>query len=219
MKRVIAMFFRIKGYRKGMSAVFICFLLTGFLTGCGETFKADCDTLYIQKNGTVISASIEDFNKDYYNEEELKNFVEERVTEYQEKHGENSVKMDNFSVEDGIANLYIKYDGYENYRDFNEVTFFSGTIPQALAEGFDFNVQFTEIQDKAAAGTVDNRTIVDTDCKVIILNEKVDVKVDGTIRYMSSEYTTIKGEDTVSIKLPDDAGDGEELSLVYIVYN
>ena len=60
--------------------------------------------------------------------------------------------------------------------------------------------------------------MVDTDYKVVILSEKVDVKVDGTIQYMSSEYTSVKEKDTVSIQVPEEAGDGEELSLVYIVY-
>jgi hypothetical protein len=59
---------------------------------------------------------------------------------------------------------------------------------------------------------------VDTDYKVVVLSEKVDVKVDGTIRYVSSQYTTIKAKDTVSIQLPEEAEDGEESALVYVVY-
>ena len=121
-------------------------------------------------------------------------------------------------MEEGVAKLYINYKGYEEYQDFNEVTLFSGTVPQALAEGFDFNTEFTEIKGGEAAGTVSKDKITDTDAKVIILSEKVDVKVDGTIQYVSSQYTTIKAKDTVSIQLPEDAADGEESTLVYVVY-
>ena len=56
------------------------------------------------------------------------------------------------------------------------------------------------------------------DDKVVILSEKVDVKVDGEVLYMSSEYTALKDEDTVSIQLPEDAEDGESQSLAYIIY-
>ncbi len=98
------------------------------------------------------------------------------------------------------------------------MTLFSGTVPQALAEGFDFNTEFTEIKGGEAAVTVSKDKITDTDAKVIILSEKVDVKVDGTIQYVSSQYTTIKAKDTVSIQLPEDAADGEESTLVYVVY-
>lgn len=196
----------------------VCLLMTGLFAGCGKSLEADRDTVYVQKKGTVIGAAIADFDKDYYDEEELKSFVDEKVQEYQEEHGKDSVKIDKFSVEEGVAKLFIKYDSYENYQDFNEVTLFSGTIPQALAAGYKFDTEFTEIKDGEAGGSVDNTTIVDLDSKVVILSEKVDVKVDGTIQYVSSEYATIKADDTVSIQLPEEVEDGEELSLVYVVY-
>ena len=112
----------------------------------------------------------------------------------------------------------MKYDDYEAYQDFNEVKLFTGTVPQALAAGFDFNAKFTKVEDGEAAGSIENTEVVDTDYKVVVLSEKVDVKVDGTIKYMSSDYTSVKAKDTVSIQIPEEAGDGEELSLVYIVY-
>ena len=98
------------------------------------------------------------------------------------------------------------------------MTLFSGTVPQALAEGYDFDTKFTAVEDGKAAGSTDKKTIVDLDAKVIVLSEKVDVKVDGTVQYVSSQYTTIKGKDTVSIQLPEEVEDGEESSLVYIIY-
>ena len=140
------------------------------------------------------------------------------MEEYQKEQGKDSVKIDKFSVEEGVAKLYMKYDDYEVYQDFNEVKLFAGTVPQALAAGYDFDTEFTKVEDGKAAGSIENTEVVDTDYKVVILSEKVDVKVDGVIQYMSSEYTSVKEKDTVSIQVPEEAGDGEELSLVYIVY-
>lgn len=204
--------------KKIISISLVCLLMTGLFSACGKSLEADRDTVYVQKKGAVIGAAISDFDKDYYDEEELKAFVEEKVQNYQEEHGKKSVKIDEFFVEEGVAKLYMKYAGCEEYQDFNDVTLFSGTVPQALAAGFDFNTGFTEVKDGKAAGNVENKTVVDTDYKVVILSEKVDVKVDGTIQYMSSDYTTVKAKDTVSIQLPEEVEDGEELSLVYIVY-
>lgn len=204
--------------RKLFSIGLACLAIAGLLTGCGKSLEADRDTVYVQKKGSVTSAAIADFDKDYYDEEELKKYIDERVADYQEQHGEDSISIDKFSVEEGVAKLYINYKGWEEYQDFNEVTLFSGTVPQALAEGFDFNAEFTEITDGEAAGTVSKDKITDTDAKVIILSEKVDVKVDGTIQYVSSQYTTMKAKDTVSIQLPEEAADGEESALVYVVY-
>lgn len=196
----------------------VIIVAAGLLTGCGKSLEADRDTVYIQKKGNVVSAAIADFDKDYYDEEELKNYIEERVADYQEEHGKDTVSIDEFSVEDGIARLFIKYSSCEEYQNFNDVTLFSGTIPQALAEGYSFEEDFTEIEDGEAAGSVKKDAVTDLDAKVIILSEKVDVKVDGAIRYVSSQYTTMKAKDTVSIQLPEEAEDGEESALVYVVY-
>ncbi len=196
----------------------VCVMMTGLFSACGKSLEADRDTVYVQKRGAVVSAAIADFDKDYYDEEELKSFVEQRVEEYQKEQGKDSVKIDKFSVEEGVAKLYMKYDDYEVYQDFNEVKLFAGTVPQALAAGYDFDTEFTKVEDGKAAGSIENTEVVDTDYKVVILSEKVDVKVDGVIQYMSSEYTSVKEKDTVSIQVPEEAGDGEELSLVYIVY-
>ena len=196
----------------------VCVMMTGLFSACGKSLEADRDTVYVQKRGAVVSAAIADFDKDYYDEEELKSFVEQRVEEYQKEQGKDSVKIDKFSVEEGVAKLYMKYDDYEVYQDFNEVKLFAGTVPQALAAGYDFDTEFTKVEDGKAAGSIENTEVVDTDYKVVILSEKVEVKVDGVIQYMSSEYTSVKEKDTVSIQVPEEAGDGEELSLVYIVY-
>jgi len=204
--------------KKLISISMVCLLMTGLFSACGKSLEADRDTVYVQKKGGIIGAAIADFDKDYYSEDELKTFVEERVQDYQEEHGKNSVKIDSFSVEEGVAKLYMKYEGYEDYQDFNEVTLFSGTVPQALAAGFAFDTEFTQVEDGKAAGSVESATVAETDYKIVILSEKVDVKVDGVIQYMSSAYTSVKAKDTVAVQVPEEAEDGEELSLVYIVY-
>ena len=67
--------------------------------------------------------------------------------------------IEEFTVEDKVAKLYMKYEDCESYQDFNEVTLFSGTVPQALAAGFNFNTEFTEIKDGKACGTVPQNNV------------------------------------------------------------
>lgn len=193
-------------------------MIAGLLTACGNSLDADCNTVYVEKKGTVIGASIEKMDKDYYSEEELEKFIDEKVETYQKNHEKSSVKVSDFSVKDGVAELFVKYAGYEEYQEFNNVTLFAGTVPQALAAGYDFNTKFTEIKDGKASGEVESSKITESDYKVVVLSEKIDVKVDGTIKYISSDYTSLKAKDTVSIKLPENAEDGAELSLVYVIY-
>lgn len=204
--------------KKVISVSFVCLLIAGLFSACGDSFVADRDTVYVQKKGKVICAAISDFDKDYYDKDELEHYVEERVLAYQGEHGKDSVEIDDFTVENGVAKLYMKYKDCDSYQDFNEVTLFSGTVPQALAAGFNFNAEFVKVENGEVTGSVDSSTVMDSDCKVVILSEKIDVKVAGEVQYMSSDYTTIKAKDTVAIEIPEEEGDGAEMSLVYVVY-
>lgn len=204
--------------KKIISIGLVCVMITGLLTGCGKSLDVDCSTVYVEEDGTVLGAAIEKMDKKYYSEKELEEFVDEKVEAYQKDHDKSSVKISDFSVKDQVAELYMKYAGYEEYQDFNNVTLFSGTVPQALAAGYDFNMKFTKVKDGKASGEADSSKIKESDYKVVILTEKIDVKVDGTIKYISSDYTSLKAKDTVSIKLPENAEDGADMSLVYIVY-
>lgn len=204
--------------KKKISISVVCVIMAGLLSACGNSFKADCNTVYVQKNGTVKGASIEKLDKENYSEEELEEFIDEKVEAYQKEHDKKSVKVSDFSVKDGVAKLFMEYAGYEDYQELNGVTLFAGTVPQALAAGYDFDTTFTGVKDGKASDEVESDEVKESDYKVIILSEKIDVKVDGTIKYMSSDYTSVKAEDTVSIQLPEDAEDGADLSLVYIVY-
>ena len=38
------------------------------LAGCGKSLNADTDTVYVQKNGTVLTVDVETLDKDYYDE-------------------------------------------------------------------------------------------------------------------------------------------------------
>lgn len=205
--------------KKSISMLLCTVLSLMLLTACGKSLEVDSNTVYVQKKGKIIGAAIENFDKDYYDAEELKTYVEERVSAYTEAHEKNSVKVQEFSVEEGIAELKMVYAGYEDYAAFNEVEMFSGTIPQAMSAGYEFEDEFLKVEEGKLAGKAEKEEVTgDFEYKVVILSEKVNVKVDGTILYTSADYTSLLAEDTVSIVLPEDAKDGEDLKLTYIIY-
>lgn len=204
--------------KRYMSLLLIGVLLLS-LTACGKPLKVDQNTIYVQKKGKIISAIVQKFDKDYYDAEELNAYVNERVEAYVSTHEKDSVKVEEFSVEEGVARLNVQYAGYADYAALNEVELFAGTVPQALAEGYDFNDEFVKVEDGAlGAKATKDEIIALADYKVVILSEKLDVKVDGTIAYASVANTSLSAKDTVSITMPEDAMDGEELSLTYIIY-
>lgn len=208
--------------KKRISLFLITVLFLMCLTACGDSLNVDNNAVYVKKNGKIIGVSVESFDKDYYDAEELEAFVDERVEEYLSDHKKKSVNVEEFSVEEGIAKLNIKYAGYEDYAEFNGVKMFVGSVPQAMAAGYDFNDTFLKVEDGRLGSSLDRDELIEASenskFKVVILSEKLDVKVKGTVLYVSDDYTSLAARDTVSIALPEDAMDGEELKLTYIIY-
>ena len=58
-------------------SMIICGLLSASLCACALnfSFRPEEDTVYLKKDGTILEASIEDFNESYYDEEELKAYM------------------------------------------------------------------------------------------------------------------------------------------------
>ena len=135
--------------RKACMAGISVLIGISMLAGCGKSLDADTDTVYVQKNGTVLSVDVETLDKDYYDETELKDYVTDAVSTYTGEHGKSAVR-----VEDG-------------------------------------KVTGTATKEEIYSGE---------DLKVVIIKANRDVKVDGTICYVSSENVKLTGTDSVSIR-------------------
>ena len=101
--------------RKACMAGISVLIGISMLAGCGKSLDADTDTVYVQKNGTVLSVDVETLDKDYYDETELKDYVTDAVSTYTGEHGKSAVKLENLSVKDGTATLKMKYKTPEDY--------------------------------------------------------------------------------------------------------
>ena len=70
--------------RKACMAGISVLIGISMLAGCGKSLDADTDTVYVQKNGTVLSVDVETLDKDYYDETELKDYVTDAVSTWKE---------------------------------------------------------------------------------------------------------------------------------------
>ncbi|MBQ9886701.1 MAG: hypothetical protein IJM37_07585 [Lachnospiraceae bacterium] len=71
-----------------ISVMMVCIMVLA-LAGCGEVnkeiaFNPKTSSVYVCDDGTFLCATVEDFSESYYNVKELKNFVEEKVIDYNE---------------------------------------------------------------------------------------------------------------------------------------
>ncbi|MGN0345233.1 MAG: hypothetical protein ACI4EC_09770 [Lachnospiraceae bacterium] len=193
--------------RKTVQIGLLSALAVTLLTGCGTEFSADKDTVYVQKKGTVKGANVADFDKDYYDETELSDFITDTVDTYVAKAGDGTVVIQEFGVENGVAHVYLDYAGAEDYAQFNGVEFFAGTILDAKADGYDIPNAFTAVTDKDTTWDAEGN-------KIVIVGQQTQVQVDGTILFVS-ENASVTGKNTADVTY--DILD-EEAQPAYIVY-
>jgi hypothetical protein len=223
---------------KKVSILLAAILVVGLFAGCGK-FTSDTNALYIKKDGTIEAASIETFDKDYYEDSELETFIDDEISAYESSGGSGTVKKDSFQIKDGTASLYMTYSGWEAYAAFNEKTLYTGTVADAIAAGYSMddvvlidaetaklsldarNASGDAATDASADASADasdeaqqNAEVKDhVDYKVVITDEDNDIKVDGTVLYVSDVNATVTADDMVTIEKEE--GD---LSLTYIIY-
>lgn len=193
--------------RKAVKLGMLSVLSAALLAGCGAEFSAEKDTVYVQKKGTIKGANVAVFDKDYYDETELSDFITDTVNTYVAKAGDGTVEIREFAVEDQVAHIYLDYAGAEDYANFNGVEFFAGNILDAKAEGYDIPNAFTAVTDKETTWDAE-------DNKIVIVGQQTQVQVDGTILFVS-DNVSVTGKNTADVTY--DILD-QEAQPAYIVY-
>lgn len=165
----------------------VCFVLLACmisaLAGCGSVPKES--TLAIDKKGKITDTVVESFDKDFYDSEELQKEIESELAEYNKNFAADHITMKKFEVKDGTATLQLVFDGSEYYEDYTENTLFTGTLPEAEAEGYELS---GELLDADGAKT-DRTSLKDADeAKVLVLetDEAMQVEVPGKILAVSA---------------------------------
>ena len=180
------------------------------LTACGSLNKDyDTTTVYIGKHQEVSEYIVEDFDKSYYDTEELKQNMEQTIQEYNQKNGASDlVVLDQYELLDDSAklNVRIRYKSAKDYGNIHNCEFFVGTVKEARETGYVLEgLHATASQSAKTLAPVDQMT----EEMVVICEEKMDVEVKGDILYIS---------DNVSLKSPGLVTVGESDTYSVIVY-
>lgn len=159
------------------------------LAGCGaepEPKEVNRDTVFVDKKGNISEFICSDFTEDYYDEDELKDFINEKVDAYTALYGPETVEVAKFAVENGVAKLTLSYCDHTDYAEFNGVTFFSGSVVEAQADGYKFSDGFVSVEDGVVGGAAAGSEISTNEkLKCVIIGQETDVNVSGKIVYVS----------------------------------
>ena len=185
-----------------------CLLMCSVLlfSGCFGSVPKE-DTISVDKRGRITSTIVEEFDKDFYDADELESEIDEELSEYNKNFAADHVRKETFKVEDGVAVLQLVFDESGYYSDYTGLTLFAGTLSEAEEEGYDLPGDFVEPNENAADLDTLNS---DGKAHVLILEEAVSVRVPGTI-------LAVCPEDNVSVTGKREAV-VQEAELSYIVY-
>jgi len=190
-----------------------------FLVGCNSIEDAKSSTIYVNPKGKVTSVIVEDFQKEYYDEKELKESINTAIDSYNQQHNSKAVTLKKLTVKKETAKAVLTYDSCDDYCAFNDTILFSGTVAEAQKAGYDFQTNFiTAAQKEASSDDIINQH---SDAKVIITNEPVYVQTKNAILYVSKNVS-VKGGKLVQVP-PDDSEDNENAQMIindlaYVIY-
>ncbi|MDD7390656.1 MAG: hypothetical protein PUG60_13605 [Lachnospiraceae bacterium] len=198
-----------KRFVKGIACAVLAAAVLG---GCGQKAELDTTSVYIRKDGTVASAVYEEFDTKTYDKDDLKVFVEDAVSAYNQKYAGTagvytkdaaeplSAAVTSLDFEDGNAVLKMEYASCEDYMQFNEsegslVQLASGTVSGAKEAGIDmssFELLNSEGTDKINGGDVDDGY------HVVFAEGTSAIVVEGSILYATADVK-IEDKNTVQI--------------------
>ena len=136
-----------------LTALAILVLSVTQLSGCGQRVVAKTlkeSTLVISADGRLTAYLVGEFDKSYYNVEELAAMAEDEAAEFGGIGDNASVKVVNVEpAEDGSSRVVVTYsfDSTDSYEEFIQDTLFYGTVEEALAHGYGSNVSLQNVND------------------------------------------------------------------------
>ena len=128
-----------------MMGVLAAFILG--MTACGtEDASVEenlMNSISIEKDGSIESIIVEDFTESYYSVEDLKNMIQDTITDYRNQDPDSEITLETCEMVDQKVKVVLKYNSADTYSGYNSETLFVGTVQEAYAEGYDMNMSLT----------------------------------------------------------------------------
>ena len=174
----------------------LLFLLILNAVGCRREEKyitadeVSVNTMLAKSNGVLQIATVEDFDKGYYNLSELEEFIAGEINKYNKKAGDNKIVIDDVQQHGQKAVMLLSYSGMDQYTAFNEVSaaYFNGGVTDIT---LNLPATLVSVKDGSLAST--EEVLKDTKYKILVINEPYNVIVDGKVKYYSEGVQQLDG--------------------------
>ena len=127
---------------KKLGQIVLVFLLSvGMFTGCGTSYKADESTVFVLKDGKIVSTDVENFDEKTYDKDGLKEYVKNEIDTYNEKNGKGSVSLK--KLDTGENNYKLR----EHFGGLDVTSFFGAALAEGASACFDGEVSAVKFEN------------------------------------------------------------------------
>lgn len=165
------------------------------------------NTVLVKNDGTVQAATVEAFDKNYYNLDELNNYVTNQIKKYNQDKGSESIIMDSLTLIEGNAVMILSYAGLADYNAFNKME--TGFTTTADAKSSKLELPEVYLSSKDGAYASPDVALKNGKYRILVFKEKTNVMIDGTIKFFTngkmngkSNFETGSEEQSVIIYKP-----------------
>ncbi len=178
-----------------MKKIILCAIALFLISGAAGCTKEElrvgeiaANTMVARADGELQVATIESFDKDYYDLEGLKSYIQTQVDAYNTKAGEEKIKVDDVDKKENNAVMILTYSGMDQYSSFNEEfgAYFSGGV-----ENISLKLPSTLVNAKDGSLASTDEVLKDEKNRILVLNEPYHIIVDGKIKYYSEKATLV----------------------------
>ena len=187
------------------------------LSGCAGVDKGNKTLVELKSDGQIKQTIVDDAEEDVTGEE-LENYVNENINAF-EGTGE-SISVESCRVRSGKVNISLNYSSANAYAAFNNVSCFNGMVKEAYEAGYNFDRNFYALNGVK----IPYFTLLSlcTDCKILILEEPVEVTLPGEL-YIVSDGVTVEDDGSIVIDENPDSDIPQEYQTttqeaVYLIY-
>lgn len=189
-------------FRKLLVVTVMCLIFGGtFLAGCSEQepvyVPVTSNTLEVTEDGRLIAYIVEDFDKDYYDINELKDMVNAEIAVYNEEKASLSTEAGRAPVivdkvmmaEDGSlkAVVALNFQSAGVYQDYMGEEVFFGTVSEAMASGYELAGVLKNVKNGEAL--IGDKLKKNGEKMILIVGDEVTVRTYNAIQYLSNNAT------------------------------
>lgn len=178
---------------KKLIYLILCIGLLASFVGCKSDNKSEEyyeTTLSFEKDGKVNDVIVESFTEDYYSEDGLKAYFQEKISEYNSGNiGNGEVNLDSLEVKDGRATATLLFDSSDTYSSFYDTPAFYGSISDAYDKGLISETVLKKYKSNETISKVDLMKMKDE--YIIVISEVVRVRSPKKIIYTSANVEVI----------------------------